>query len=63
MPRVARPEFARRVSTYLSDAEREALERIADQDGAPVAQVIRRFVRAGIAANTEAPRQATVAAS
>ncbi len=49
VPRVARPEFANRISTNVSDAELSALERIADKDGAPVALVVRRFVREGLA--------------
>lgn len=62
MPRVARPEFANRVSTNLSDAELEALARIADKDGAPVALVIRRLVREGLAREAAPePMRATAA--
>ncbi len=62
MPRVARPEYANRVNTNLSDAELEALERIARRDGAPIAQVIRRLVRAGLVVD-ELPRNQALPAS
>lgn len=53
MPRTQRPEFANRVCTNLSDAEVEQLARIADKDGAPVALVVRRLIREGLARESE----------